>query len=113
MPESTIPARALGLAGPVLDRFGLQPDPRHVVEFLVDNQLQMARFAFRQDASDPDVTAEFAAVVTTASQLNSISTEEHLKMLCLMTVADVGASGREALTSWKAGVALAPVRQHA
>ena len=96
------PAHAADLAQPVLDRLQLEGDARHIVEFLIENQLQMAQFAFRQDTSDPDVIAKFAAVLKDAAQLNSLSTEEHLKMLCLLTVADLGAAGREPLTSWKA-----------
>src|SRR5438477_7833876 len=96
------PTKAADLAQTALDRLQLEGDTRHIVDFLIENQLQMAQFAFRQDTSDPDVIAKFAAMLTSAAQLNSLSTEEHLKMLCLLTVADLGAAGREPLTSWKA-----------
>jgi [protein-PII] uridylyltransferase len=96
------PAKAADLAQPALDRLQLKGDTRRVVEFLIENQLQMAHYAFRKDTNDPDVIVRFASMLTGASQLNSFSTEEHLKMLCLLTMADLGAGGREPLTSWKA-----------
>jgi [protein-PII] uridylyltransferase len=96
------PARAVKLAQPALDRLQLEGDTRQIIEFLIENQLQMTQYAFRKDTSDPEVIARFASMLTGASQLNSFSTEEHLKMLCLLTIADLGAAGREPLTSWKA-----------
>lgn len=96
------PAKAADLARPALDRLQVEGDSRQIVDFLIDNQLQMAQFAFRHDTSDSDVIATFASMLSDASQLNSFGTEEHLKMLCLLTVGDLGAAGREALTSWKA-----------
>src|SRR5262249_29296602 len=80
----------------------IEADPRFAVDFLIENQLQMVQLAFRQDAGDSDVVSRFASLVNAAAQLNSITTEEHLKMLCLLTVGDLGAAGREPLTSWKA-----------
>jgi len=96
------PARAADLARPALDRLLLEDDARHAVEFLIENQLQMAQFAFRQDTGDPSVIAKFAEALTRAAELNSISGEEHLKMLSVLTVSDLGAGGRTPLTSWRA-----------
>jgi [protein-PII] uridylyltransferase len=96
------PAKAAELAAPVLDRLSLDNDARAVVEFLIENQQQMAQFAFRQDTSDSGVIARFAEALTAAAQLNSISGEEQLKMLSLLTLGDLGASGRTPLTSWRA-----------
>ena len=96
------PAKAALLAPAVLERLQLDGNARHVVRFLIENQLRMAQVAFRQDTSDPEVVARFAAALASAAQLNPLSTEEHLKMLCLLTVGDLGAAGREPLTSWKA-----------
>ncbi len=53
----------------------------------------MSLLAFRQDTSDPGVVGHFAA---------TFNTEEQLKMLCLLTIADLGALGAETLTPWKA-----------
>jgi [protein-PII] uridylyltransferase len=96
------PVKAADLALPALDLLQLELDTRHAVDFLIEKQLQMAQFAFRQDTSDPEVIARFAAALMTAAQLNSLSAEEHLKMLCVMTVGDLGSGGREPLTSWRA-----------
>jgi [protein-PII] uridylyltransferase len=96
------PAKAADLARPALDRLLLEDDARHAVEFLIANQLQMAQFAFRQDTSDPSVIAKFADSLARAAELNSLSGEEHLKMLSVMTIGDLGAGGRTPLTSWRA-----------
>jgi [protein-PII] uridylyltransferase len=96
------PARAADLARAALDRLLLEDDARHAVEFLITHQLQMAQFAFRQDTSDPGVIAKFAESLTRTAELNSISGEEHLKMLSVMTIGDLGAGGRTPLTSWRA-----------
>jgi [protein-PII] uridylyltransferase len=96
------PAKAADLARPALDRLLLEGDARHAVEFLIENQLQMAQFAFRQDTGDPGVIAKFADGLTRTAELNSISGEEHLKMLSVLTVSDLGAGGRTPLTSWRA-----------
>jgi [protein-PII] uridylyltransferase len=82
-------------AQPALDRLRLGGDARRMVEFLLRNQLQMSSIAFRQDTRDPAVVGNFGAL---------FSTEEHLKMLCLVTVADLGAIGNDTLTPWKAEV---------
>src|SRR5215468_7513987 len=78
------PSKAADLARPILDRLRIEGDARFVVDFLIEKQLRMAQFAFRQDTGDSDVVAGFASLVTEAAQLNSITTEEHLKMLCLL-----------------------------
>jgi [protein-PII] uridylyltransferase len=96
------PVKAADLALPALDLLQLELDARHAVDFLIEKQLQMAQFAFRQDTSDPEVISRFATALAKAAQLNSLSGEEHLKMLCVMTVADLGSGGREPLTSWRA-----------
>ncbi len=83
---------SLRLAQGMLDRMELPPDERATVEFLIRQHLQMSQAAFRRDSEDPAVVAKFAELV---------GTEEHLKMLSLMTLADVGAVSPETLTPWK------------
>jgi [protein-PII] uridylyltransferase len=80
------------LAQSALDRLELPDDERATVEFLIREHLQMSQVAFRRDAEDPQVAARFAELV---------GTEERLKLLCLMTLADVGAVSPETLTPWK------------
>jgi [protein-PII] uridylyltransferase len=62
------------------------------VVFLIASHLRMSQVAFRRDIEDPEVTREFAAAV---------GSEERLKLLCLMTLADVGAVSPDTLTPWK------------
>jgi [protein-PII] uridylyltransferase len=80
------------MAQTALDRLQLAGDERQTVEFLIRNQLMMSRVAFHGDAADPDVVRHFASL---------FSSEEHLKMLCLMTLADLGAMHPDTLTPWK------------
>jgi len=52
----------------------------------------MSIVAFRRDTEDPDIVRDFAGVV---------GIEERLKMLCLLTFADVSAVSTETLTPWR------------
>jgi [protein-PII] uridylyltransferase len=63
-----------------------------MVDFLIRNHLKMSRIAFRRDTEEPVVVKRFAEM---------FNTEEHLKMLFLLTLADVGAVSPETLTPWK------------
>ncbi len=84
--ESTRMARQL------FDRLDLDQSARSHVEFLVSQHLKMSLVAFRRDTEDPEIVRQFADV---------IGVEERLKMLCLMTLADVEAVSRETLTPWR------------
>ncbi len=75
------------------DRVGLPRDARDTVEFLIANHLAMSQVAFRRDTEDPDIVRKFAELV---------GVEDRLKMLCLMTIADVEAVSLETLTPWRA-----------
>jgi [protein-PII] uridylyltransferase len=96
------PDQALALAQPSLDALQLTSETRRLVEFLIRNQLQMSQTAFRQDIADTEVVGRFAALLRPVASVDTFSPEEHLKLLCLLTVADLGAIGPEALTPWKA-----------
>ena len=80
------------MARDVVDRLQLAGDARETVLFLIRHHLRMSLVAFRRDTEDPEIVKDFAAF---------IGTEERLKMLCLMTLADVGAVSPETLTPWK------------
>ena len=80
------------MAVEVLDRLQVSGDAREMVLFLIRHHLRMSLVAFRRDTEDPEIVKEFASF---------IGTEERLKMLCLMTLADVGAVSPETLTPWK------------
>ncbi len=62
------------------------------VEFLIRHHLQMSVLAFRRDVEDPQTATQFARLV---------GTEERLKLLCLLTLADVDAVSPGVMTPWK------------
>ncbi len=62
------------------------------VEFLIRHHLQMSVLAFRRDVEDPGTATQFARLV---------GTEERLKLLCLLTLADVDAVSPGVMTPWK------------
>ena len=74
-------------------RLGLPPAEQDVVGFLVRKHLEMSLTVQRRDIFDPETLGAFADVVGTV---------ERLKMLCLLTYADVKSVNPEALTPWKA-----------
>src|SRR5687767_7735640 len=80
------------MARDVLDRLHLGAEQRDTVLFLIKHHLRMSLVAFRRDTEDPDIVKDFAAF---------IGTEARLKMLCLLTLADVEAVSPETLTAWK------------
>jgi [protein-PII] uridylyltransferase len=76
----------------VVERLQLPREARETVLFLIRHHLRMSLVAFRRDTEDPEIVREFASFV---------GVEDRLKMLCLMTLADVGAVGPDTLTPWK------------
>lgn len=80
------------LAKAAISRLDLDAPSRGTVEFLVANHTEMATIAFRRDSEDPQVIKRFAALVGNV---------DRLKMLCLMTYADMAAVSPQTLTPWK------------
>ena len=80
------------MAQHMLARLDLPREPRDTVEFLIRNHLRMSIVAFRRDTEDPEIVTQLAALV---------GTEERLKMLCLLTLADVAAVSPETMTPWR------------
>ena len=80
------------MADHMMTRLQMPAESREIVDFLIKNHLQMSRVAFHRDTEDPEIVKEFAALV---------GIEERLKMLCLMTVADIEAVSPDTLTPWK------------
>jgi [protein-PII] uridylyltransferase len=81
------------MARDMFRRLDLMPEQRDSIEFLIANHLAMSQVAFRRDTEDPDIVRQFAGLV---------GVEERLRMLCLMTLADVEAVSLETLTPWRA-----------
>ncbi|MFM8413097.1 MAG: [protein-PII] uridylyltransferase [Planctomycetota bacterium] len=68
-------------------------DEAEIVEFLVLRHLLMAHLAFRRNVDDEGIVAGFA---------REVGSPEILRMLALLTAADVAAVGPGTWTSWKA-----------
>jgi [protein-PII] uridylyltransferase len=73
-------------------RMGLSPEEYEQAAFLVSQHLLMVKTALRRDVHDEQVILRFASEIKTLDQL---------KMLYLLTFADIKAVGGEAWTSWK------------
>jgi [protein-PII] uridylyltransferase len=83
---------SLKIAEACLQRFGLSPPDQATVGFLIASHLEMSA-TLRRDIFDPENVRAFA---------EKVGTPERLKMLCLLTYADIKAVNPEALTPWKA-----------
>ncbi len=74
-------------------RLDLPEEETEIVEFLVRRHLLMSHLAFRRDVGDNSIVAGFA---------REVGSPEILRMLTLLTTADVKAVGPGTWTSWKA-----------
>ena len=83
---------SVDIANRAMDRLDVDPKERAEVIFLIANHLELSA-ALRRDIFDPATVAAFA---------EKVGTPERLKMLCLLTYADIKAVNPEALTPWKA-----------
>jgi [protein-PII] uridylyltransferase len=72
---------------------GISEQDTELVVFLVQHHLSMSTVAQKQDLSDPDVIAAFAALV---------KDERHLTALYLLTVADIRGTSPKVWNAWKA-----------
>jgi len=73
-------------------RLGLNREDSSRLEFLVRNHLKMSRIAQRRDLNDEKLILEFARLMEMS---------ENLKMLYLLTYADLRAVGPDVWTDWK------------
>ncbi len=83
---------SLEIATQCLEQLDLDPADRETVLFLIGSHLDIST-TLRRDIFDPDTIKLFA---------EKMGTPERLKMLCLLTYADIKAVNPEALTPWKA-----------
>lgn len=83
---------SLEIATKCLTRLELDELDRETVLFLIGRHLEMSAF-LRRDIFDPETIRQLA---------ERVGTPERLKMLCLLTYADIKAVSPEALTPWKA-----------
>ena len=92
VPGSNHVEASLDIANRAMDRLDVDPKERTDVLFLIGSHLEMSA-ALRRDIFDPATVSAFA---------EKVGTPERLKMLCLLTYADIKAVNPEALTPWKA-----------
>ncbi|HTU35153.1 MAG TPA: ACT domain-containing protein [Candidatus Acidoferrum sp.] len=83
---------SLEIATKCLARLELDELDRETVLFLIERHLEMSAF-LRRDIFDPETIRQLA---------EKVGTPERLKMLCLLTYADIKAVSPEALSPWKA-----------
>jgi [protein-PII] uridylyltransferase len=83
---------SLEVAHSALDRLDLDPSERDTVLFLIGSHLEISA-TLRRDIFDPETIRTFA---------DRMETNERLKMLTLLTYADIKAVNPDALTPWKA-----------
>lgn len=76
-------------------RIGLSAEDSERLEFLVRHHLLFAHISQRRDLNDERMIAQFA---------RQMGSSENLKMLYLLTVADVRAVGSDVWNSWKASL---------
>jgi [protein-PII] uridylyltransferase len=88
-------AKGIPLIRELTGRMGLGAEDAALVEFLVAHHLTMSHIAQRRDIDDPKTIADFAATVGDA---------QRLRMLYLLTYADMRAVGPGVLTPWQAVV---------
>ena len=81
------------LASDVAQRLGLPDHQRDQVMFLVHRHLRMADLALRRDINDPAVLLKFS---------HEVGSPESLRMLFVLTAADVSAVGPGVWNQWKA-----------
>jgi [protein-PII] uridylyltransferase len=83
---------SLETAHKCLDRLRLSDEDRDAVSFLIGSHLEISA-VLRRDIYDPATIQAFT---------EKMGTPERLKMLCLLTYADIKAVNPDALTPWKA-----------
>ena len=74
------------------ERLGLERHRVDLVAWLVEHHLMMSDYAQKRDVGDPATVAAFAAVV---------DTPERLRMLLVLTIADIRAVGPGVWNGWK------------
>ncbi|MBA3812236.1 MAG: [protein-PII] uridylyltransferase [Caulobacteraceae bacterium] len=74
------------------ERLGLSPSQIELIAWLVEHHLMMSDYAQKRDIADPATVASFIRVV---------QTPERLRLLLVLTVADIRAVGPDVWNGWK------------
>jgi [protein-PII] uridylyltransferase len=80
------------VASTVCPRLGLSKDETEIVKWLVLHHLLLSKTAFRYELGDPKTIKDFA---------EKVKTVEKLKLLLVLTVADIKGVGPEIWNDWK------------
>src|SRR6266850_2547592 len=88
-------AKGIPLIRELTARMGLPPEDAGMVEFLVAHHLTMSHIAQRRDIDDPKTIETFA---------ETVADPQRLRMLYLLTWADMRAVGPGVLTGWQARI---------
>jgi [protein-PII] uridylyltransferase len=80
------------IARKLCPRFGLSPAETETVVWLIEHHLLMSNIAFSRDISDTSTIRDFADIV---------QSPERLKLLLVLTVADIRAVGPNVWNGWK------------
>ena len=83
------------IAGDVAERLGLTSHQREILMFLVHKHLVMPDLALRRNIADPEVYLPFS---------RDVGSPEVLRMLYVLSAADMIAVGPETWTTWKGGL---------
>ncbi len=84
-----------GIALKLGPRFGLTDEETETVSWLVRHHLVMSDTAFKRDVDDPQTVRDFVAIV---------QSPERLRLLLVLTVADIRAVGPSVWNAWKAAL---------
>ncbi len=87
--------KGIPLIKALVARLGLRSEDAAALVFLVEHHLLMSHVAQRRDIDDPKTTEQFA---------QAVHDPQWLRMLYLLTYADMKAVGPGVLTSWRAAI---------
>jgi len=87
--------KGAAIARRMCPKMGLSDAEAETAAWLVEHHLLMTMTAFKRDLSDPKTLADFCDIV---------QSPERLKLLTVMTAADIMAVGPDRWNSWKAGL---------
>jgi len=85
-------ARGVVIAGPILDRMGIDPSDQKQILFIIGHHLEMARFWQRHDIDDPLTVQSFA---------QQVKTLENLRLLFVHTYCDAKGTSASLWNSYK------------
>jgi [protein-PII] uridylyltransferase len=93
--EESHSAASVRLAYPAIQRIGVAGRDIQTVLFLIDAHLEMSAMMNTRDISDP---------ATARALAERVGTVERLKLLTLLTYADISAVNPDAMTAWRASL---------